>query len=117
MLKIKTVREEKKMTQNEVVRLSGIKKRSYVDYENGKSDIPFSKLKKIALALNVPVAKLIHDDNSLLPYIKTDDNLVTALKETNDALKVLLESKEEVIALLKEKINTLERSLNGNPNK
>jgi len=47
---IKEVRESKKLTQDEIVELSGIKKRTYVDYENGKSDIPLSKLKNLAIA-------------------------------------------------------------------
>lgn len=55
MLKIKEIRNAKNMTQDTVVKLSGIKKRSYVDYESGKLDIPFSKLQDIATALDVEV--------------------------------------------------------------
>lgn len=58
MLKIKEIRELKNLTQNDLVNLSGIKKRSFVDYESGKTDIPFSKLQKIASSLNVTIAEL-----------------------------------------------------------
>lgn len=54
-LKIKEIREIKKLTQDDVVRLSGIPKRSYNDYESGKTDIPASRLQDIAKALDVTV--------------------------------------------------------------
>ena len=58
MLKIREIREVKNLTQDQVVALSGIKKRSYVDYESGKSDIPFTKLQKIARALKVSISQI-----------------------------------------------------------
>ncbi len=42
-----------------MVAQTGIPKRSYVDYENGKSDIQISKLQKIATTLGVTVGYLI----------------------------------------------------------
>lgn len=59
MLNIKSIREKKNITQDELSALSGIKKRSLVDYENGKADISLSKLQNIATALNVSVSELI----------------------------------------------------------
>lgn len=61
MLNIKEIRKKKKLTQDELVSLTGIKKRTYVDYENGKADIPLSKLQIIAKTLNVSVSNLIGD--------------------------------------------------------
>ncbi|MBI9069692.1 MAG: LexA family transcriptional regulator [Salinivirgaceae bacterium] len=66
MLKIKEIRESKGLSQDEIVALSGIKKRSYVDYENGKSDIPLSKLQKIASSLKVSISVLTGDSEMLL---------------------------------------------------
>lgn len=62
MLKIKELREKKNITQDDLSELSGVKKRSLVDYENGKSDIPLSKLQNIANALGVSVASLIGEE-------------------------------------------------------
>ena len=59
MLRIKQIRDDKKLTQDELSELSGIKKRSLVDYENGKTDIPLSKLQNIAIALGVTISELI----------------------------------------------------------
>jgi transcriptional regulator with XRE-family HTH domain len=61
---IKELRESKKVTQDEIVKLSGIKKRTYVDYENGKADIPLSKLQNIAIALDVTIFDLF-DQNTI----------------------------------------------------
>lgn len=61
MLKIKRIREFRNLTQDALSALSGVKKRSLVDYENGKSDIPFSKLQNIAKALGTSVSELIDD--------------------------------------------------------
>ena len=41
MLKIKEIRESKNITQDELVSLTGIPKRSFVNYENGITDISF----------------------------------------------------------------------------
>lgn len=67
------------MTQDELSVLSGIKKRSLVDYENEKADISLSKLQNIATALNVSVSELIGESNnqivakSVQTYRKTKD--------------------------------------------
>ena len=62
-LKIKEIREYRNMTQDDVVRISGVKKRSYVDYESGKTDIPSSKLQDIANALGVTVGTIFGYSN------------------------------------------------------
>lgn len=59
ILKIKEVRNSKQLTQDDVVALTGIKKRSYVDYENGKADITITNLQIIATALGVEIIDLI----------------------------------------------------------
>lgn len=66
MLKIKSIRENKKLTQDDVVAKTGIPKRSYVDYENEKQDISLERLRKIATALGVSVSELIGDDQIIV---------------------------------------------------
>ncbi len=75
MLKIKEIRERKNLTQDEMVARTGIPKRSYIDYEKGKSDIPISKLQKIAIALDVTVGFLIGETKNEKKVINEDDNL------------------------------------------
>ncbi|PTT19504.1 hypothetical protein DBR28_21370 [Chryseobacterium sp. HMWF028] len=74
MLRIKEIREEKNITQDDMVLRTGIPKRSYVDYENGKSDIQLSKLQKIAIALDVTVGYLIGETKSETLVINKNDN-------------------------------------------
>ena len=83
---IKEVRESKKLTQDEIVELSGIKKRTYVDYENGKSDIPLSKLQNIANALKVNLFELFEGYNETLAEM-SQNNLLTKLQFENEALR------------------------------
>lgn len=64
MLKIKEIRERKKLTQDEMVEKTGINKRSYFNYESGTTDVPISKLQNIASVLEVTVSELINE-----PYI------------------------------------------------
>lgn len=47
------------MTQDEMVSKTGIPKRSYVDYENEKQDVPFKRLQKIATALDVTISDIV----------------------------------------------------------
>ncbi|AZA90950.1 LexA family transcriptional regulator [Chryseobacterium nakagawai] len=74
MLKIKEIREKKNITQDEMVARTGIPKRSYVDYENGKSDIQISKLQKIATVLEVTVGYLIGETKNENLVIIENDN-------------------------------------------
>ena len=83
---IKEIRDKKKLTQDEVVELSGIKKRTYVDYENGKSDIPLSKLQNIALALKVNLFELFEGfENTSIEKTQTPE--FSQLQFENEALR------------------------------
>lgn len=62
-LNIKEIRERKNLTQDDIVRLTGIPKRSYNDYESGKTDIPASRLESIASALDVTVGTIFGFSN------------------------------------------------------
>lgn len=65
MLRIKELRIEKNITQDQMVERTGIKKRSYVDYENEKSDVKLSHLQKIASVLDVSIQELLEKDETL----------------------------------------------------
>lgn len=70
MLRIKEIRESKNITQDEMLSLTGIPKRSFVNYENGFTDIPFSKLQNIAKVLDVSIAELVGETKSEEKVIK-----------------------------------------------
>lgn len=75
MLKIKEIREFKNLTQADMVAKTGIPKRSYVDYENEKSDIPLERLRNIATILDVSVGELIGETKNAEKVIKINDNI------------------------------------------
>lgn len=59
MLRIKELRTLKNVTQDEISEAIGVSKRSFIDYETEKTDIPIKKLQKIATFLNVSIAELM----------------------------------------------------------
>ncbi len=103
MLKIREIRKKKKLTQDEVVALSGINKRSYVDYEAENVDIPISKLQKIAKVLGVSVAVLVGEESE--PNFKEVDKdyVITLLQENKALLEQKIERLKQEIEQLKKK--------------
>ena len=99
MLKIKEIRERKNITQDEMVAQTGIPKRSYVDYENGKSDIQLSRLQKIATALNVSVGYLIGETKSESIVIKENDNNNDNLFDIKPKVKSELSINADVLGM------------------
>lgn len=66
--KIKTLREELKITQAELARLSGLSEISIRKYEKGERNPKFETLVKIAVALNVSVNSLLeHETGAPFP--------------------------------------------------
>ncbi|MDM1550623.1 XRE family transcriptional regulator [Empedobacter falsenii] len=86
MLKIKEIREKKNITQDEIVNNTGIPKRSYVDYENQKQDIPLERLRKIASALNVTVGYLIGEENNKLNNTQLVAEPIKSYRKTKDKI-------------------------------
>lgn len=99
MLRIKEIREGKNITQDEMVSKTGIPKRSYVDYENGKSDIQLSKLQKIATALSVTVGYLIGETKSETLVINQNDNLNDNFFDNKPKVKNKLSLEADAISI------------------
>jgi transcriptional regulator with XRE-family HTH domain len=116
MLKIKELRLKNNLTQDELCQLTGIKKRSLLDYESGKTDIPFSKLHNIAIALKISIYDLIEEENPVATvqeapeeYVKRSN--IPLLLEQIELLKVASNTKNEIIALLKDKLELIDNEL------
>lgn len=99
MLRIKEIREDKNITQDEMVSKTGIPKRSYVDYENGKSDIQLSKLQKIATALDVTVGYLIGETKNENLVINKNDNLNDNFFDNKPKVKNKLSLEADAISI------------------
>lgn len=105
-LKIKEIRNKKNLTQDYVSEKSGIKKRTYIDYESGKTDVPFLKLQNIAIALDVTIYELIGEENTL-----QEDFTSNEVKEPSDVYKKNNKLKDETIKLLEENCQLLKEQL------
>ncbi|MGY6649113.1 XRE family transcriptional regulator [Wenyingzhuangia sp. IMCC45574] len=80
MLKIKELRERKNLTQNEISEQTGINKRTFINYEQGNTDIPFNKLQKIATVLKVNILELIGEEvpdtnNNKIPFYENVETI------------------------------------------
>ncbi|SHK69161.1 XRE family transcriptional regulator [Epilithonimonas mollis] len=92
MLYIKDIREDKNLTQDDMVEKTGIPKRSYVSYENGEADIQLSKLRKIASVLDVTISELVENSKSDKKVIKSNDNKNDNFNDTKPNVKEKLSS-------------------------
>lgn len=77
MLKIKELRERNNLTQQEISELSGINKRTFINYEQGNTDIPFNKLQKIASVLKINITELIAEEDHSQNKIPFYENVET----------------------------------------
>lgn len=118
MLKIKQIRKQKNLSQDQLAEKTSISKRMLVEYENEKIDIPLRKLRDIAQALEVSILELLdvaneypiqqlNDhfkslaeppseytlENALRETIAILKNDVAEERKTNDFLKKVIESK------------------------
>lgn len=63
--KIRQIRKEKEMTQEELARKIGVKRAVISKYESGSIEPSLTQLQKIADALEVPLAKLLLDEGAV----------------------------------------------------
>ena len=108
-LKIKAVRKEKKISQEDLAQKSGISPRMLSDYEKPDADIPIKKLQQIADVLDVIIFDLIDPEIYLSPAV------VNFLKEPaenkTESLRELINTQKHLIEMQKDKIAELERKL------
>lgn len=64
--KLKNLRKEFGMTQDELAELLGMSRTSFSKYENGAANPPLNVMRKLAAIFNVPIEYLIHDEQKNL---------------------------------------------------
>lgn len=93
-LKIRDLRKDLKMSQQDLANKTGFSVRMIIDYEKDDADIPIKKLQKIADALNVNIAELF-------PQSATTVTKEPAAQYHPPLQSDLIEAKNEVIEILK----------------
>lgn len=66
--RLRDLREDHDLTQRELVEMLGMHKTTYTNYEQGKREIPFELVIRLAKIYNVSIdyiAGLTHEQNSL----------------------------------------------------
>ena len=107
--KLKKLRKDFCMTQDEVAELLDMSRTSFSKYENGAANPPLRVLRKLAAIYNVPIDVLIQDEQNMLilnsnPDI-ADESLMyfsqLSAEERNLILRLRLMTKEDKDNLLK----------------
>ncbi|MEE1065918.1 MAG: helix-turn-helix transcriptional regulator [Acutalibacteraceae bacterium] len=107
--KLKKLRKDFCMTQDEVAELLDMSRTSFSKYENGAANPPLRVLRKLAAIYNVPIDFLIQDEQNMLilnsnPDI-ADESLMyfsqLSAEERNLILRLRLMTKEDKDNLLK----------------
>ena len=68
MLRLKDLREDRNLNQEEIAKMLNISQTNYSKYELGKINIPISSLKKLAKYYNTSVDYLLGLTNEIKPY-------------------------------------------------
>ena len=68
MLRLKDLREDRDLNQEEIAKMLNISQTNYSKYELGKINIPISSLKKLAKYYNTSVDYLLGLTNEIKPY-------------------------------------------------
>ena len=99
-MKIKTARQAKGMTQEELGDILGVQKSAVAKYENGRVvNIKRSTLKKMTVALDIPPFELVFDEVEMKPTAE-DDELSENIKRLVDFAKSVPEDKAELVLKL-----------------
>ena len=69
--RVKELRESKKLTQNDVCEVIGIKQPQYNRYETGKRDFPLAYIVDVALLFNTSVDYILELSDDAKPYKRT----------------------------------------------
>jgi transcriptional regulator with XRE-family HTH domain len=96
MLRIRDIRKAKKISQEDLAKLTGLSVRMLVQYEKEDADIPFKKMQLIAHSLGVTVADLLPSEENSARSLQLSEP--ATIYETSK--NTLLETKDKMIDLL-----------------
>ncbi len=67
-MRLKDLREDKDLTQEEIARFLNCKQNTYQQYESAKRQIPIDALKKLAIFYNTSIDYIVGLTNDIRPY-------------------------------------------------
>lgn len=69
-MRLKSIREDRDITQSQIADLLNCKQNTYQQYESGKRQIPLEALKKLAYFYNTSIDYLLEITDEIKPYPK-----------------------------------------------
>lgn len=108
-LKIKKIRELKSYTQEYMAEQLEVSQSTYARFEKEDADLSISKLKKIALLLNITVEELINfDEKIIFNNYAVNSTQVGKISHYTQYPYELIELYKDKITLYKDKVKLLE---------
>lgn len=71
-MRLKSLREDKDITQIKIANLLNCKQNTYQQYESGKRQIPIESLKKLSEFYNTSIDYLLEMTDEIKPYPRKD---------------------------------------------
>ncbi len=97
--KLKELRLNCRMTQDDIAELLGMSRTSFSKYENGAANPPLNVLRKLSSIYNVPIEYLIHDEFTTLTF---NDGKNDKEPDLEDALRGFCDlTREEKMLIMK----------------
>lgn len=87
---VRILRKEKAMSLTELAERSGLSISFLSNYENGKVSISVASLKKISSAMNIPISRLLTDDESKeVSLVRMDDRYILPHHKTASGMAMV----------------------------
>lgn len=115
--KIKTMRQIKQLTQEEMAEKLAMSTNGYSKIERGQSKLSLEKLQEIAQIFDIDIVELMATNDKSLFWIIGDNNSSNylgtseALAAENDKLKLIISHKDEMLKKQNEEISTLKEMI------
>ena len=74
MIRLKDLREDRDLSQNDIARMLNISQTNYSKYELNKINIPLETLKKLAFFFNTSIDYILGITNVITPYPRAKNN-------------------------------------------
>ncbi len=74
MIRLKDLREDRDLSQNDIARMLNISQTNYSKYELNKINIPLETLKKLAFFFDTSIDYILGITNVITPYPRAKNN-------------------------------------------
>ena len=113
-LKIKRIREDRKLSQTYVAQKLGISQNAYSKIENNHSKVTVDRLKDIAKVFDVPEDELLNNETNVFNFTNNKTANGYAIYQTHEEMIALLKSEIELLRVERKELIALIGKLSRN---